>query len=204
MDSIFNDEHSVAYITKNRQHKSNHVYDRMPYCNDFKQEKMNPKKHIICYSGGHSSAIVAIEVARKFGKENTILLNHNINPRFEDEDIKRFKREVSEYLGIPITYANCDNELSQEKIRNQFEVCIDRGSFVNPANRQILCTFVLKTEPFYKYLESVSKKFDYIIYYGFDEDEFSRVDRRKTILNDAGYDSDYPIALWGDGKFQKL
>ena len=36
-------------------------------------------KHIICFSGGHSSAIVAIEVVRRFGKENTVLLNHDIN-----------------------------------------------------------------------------------------------------------------------------
>lgn len=36
-------------------------------------------KHIVCYSGGHSSARVAVAVARRFGAENTILLNHDIN-----------------------------------------------------------------------------------------------------------------------------
>ncbi len=30
-------------------------------------------KHIVCYSGGHSSALVAIEVVRKYGKENCVL-----------------------------------------------------------------------------------------------------------------------------------
>lgn len=162
------------------------------------------KKHIVCYSGGHSSGLVAIEVVRKYGKENVILLNHNINPRFENKDIKRFKKEVADYLGLEITYANCNNELIPEKIKNQFEVCIEKGTFVNPANRQILCTFVLKTEPFYKYLETAAKEFEYIIYYGFDKDEPQRVDRRKTILNDMGYDSDYPLALWGDGSFDVL
>ena len=63
-------------------------------------------KHIICYSGGHSSALVAIEVVRKYGKENVVLLNHDINQSVENEDIKRFKREVAEYLGLPITFAN--------------------------------------------------------------------------------------------------
>jgi len=57
-------------------------------------------KHIVCYSGGHSSALVAIEVVRRFGKENVILLNHDINSRFENEDIKRFKKDVSNYLGL--------------------------------------------------------------------------------------------------------
>lgn len=38
-------------------------------------------KHIVCFSKGHSSALVAIEVVRRFGKENVILLNHDINPK---------------------------------------------------------------------------------------------------------------------------
>lgn len=161
-------------------------------------------KHIVCYSGGHSSGLVAIEVVRRYGKDNVVLLNHDINPRFENIDIKRFKQEVADYLGIKITYANHGKELIPEKIKNQFEVCIEKGTFVNPANRQILCTFVLKTEPFYKYLESADKNCEYIIYYGFDDNELSRVDRRKTILNDSGYNSDYPLALWGEGSFKKL
>ena len=54
-------------------------------------------KHIVCYSGGHSSALVAIEVTRKFGKENVVLINHNIKESSEGADIKRFKREVAQY-----------------------------------------------------------------------------------------------------------
>ena len=35
--------------------------------------------HIVCFSGGESSAIVAIEVVRKFGKENVVLFpSHDI------------------------------------------------------------------------------------------------------------------------------
>lgn len=29
-------------------------------------------KHIVCFSGGHSSAIAAVEVIRKYGAEDTI------------------------------------------------------------------------------------------------------------------------------------
>ena len=63
-------------------------------------------KHIVCFSGGHSSALAAIETVRKYGRENVILLNHDISPHVEHEDIKRFKQEVADYLHIPITYAN--------------------------------------------------------------------------------------------------
>lgn len=85
-------------------------------------------KHIVCYSGGHSSALVAVEVVRKFGKENVILLNHDISATVEDQDIKRFKNEVAEYLGMEVTYANYQG-LSVDKIPDQFEVSINAKGF---------------------------------------------------------------------------
>ena len=63
-------------------------------------------KYIVCYSGGHSSALVAIEAVRKHGKENVILLNHDISSEVEHKDIKRFKNEIAKFLGLEITYAN--------------------------------------------------------------------------------------------------
>ena len=79
-------------------------------------------KHIVCYSGGHSSALVAIEVTRKFGKENVILLNHDINPNAENSDIKRFKKQVADYLGIEITFANIKGITNPEELPDQFDV----------------------------------------------------------------------------------
>ena len=152
-------------------------------------------KHIICYSGGHSSALVAIEVTRVFGKENVILLNHNINPRFEDKDIKRFKKEVADYLGIEITYANYNGITDENLIPSQFDVCLTAGSFVNPNGRQILCTALLKTKPFYNYLKTIEKD-NICVYYGFDEVELERVERRRSILISDGVETDYPLALW--------
>lgn len=154
-------------------------------------------KHIALLSGGHSSAIVAIEVKRKFGKENVILLNHNINPRFENKDIKRFKKEISEYLDIPITYANYKGIINEEDIPSQFDIAIEIGGF-KFGNGTELCTNRLKTKPFNDYLELNFPNKDCIVYYGFDDNEFNRVERRKTILNDMLIDSDYPLALWGN------
>lgn len=152
-------------------------------------------KHIVCYSGGHSSALVAIEVVKLFGKENVILLNHNINPRYEDSDIKRFKSEVANYLEVPITFANVKGIKNENDIPSQFDVCEEKGSFVNPHGRQILCTYVLKTEPFYEYLKSVEKE-NICCYYGFDDNELNRVERRKSILIQDGVETDFPLALW--------
>lgn len=153
-------------------------------------------KNIICYSGGHSSALVAIEVFRKFGKENLVLLNHDINPNVEDADIKRFKREVAEYIGVPVTYANIDG-LPVESIPDQFDVVVKAQAFKVGSGTE-LCTSRLKTEPFMKYLSANFPDKNVICYYGFDLEEKARIQRRSGIMGAMGYRTDYPLALWED------
>lgn len=155
-------------------------------------------KHIVCFSGGESSAIVALEVAERFGKENVVLINHNITPRSELADVKRFKKEVSKHIGIDITYANHPDW----QTKDQFDVCVELGTFVNTTTRAILCTYKLKTEPFYEWLKQNYNDGD-VIYYGFDANEPERITRRSVFLGKDGYKSDYPLALWGDRTFFK-
>lgn len=156
-------------------------------------------KYIVCYSGGHSSAIAAIEVVRRYGKENVILLNHDICPRTEDEDIKRFKREVADFLGLDITYANMPGW--EEK--DQFDVCIEIGAFKYGAQSTALCTRKLKTEPFNKWLaehypvEREKLRDDVAIVYGFDGNETVRITRRVGILAAMGYRAEFPL-LWNE------
>lgn len=154
-------------------------------------------KYLVCYSGGHSSALVAIEAVRKFGKENVILLNHDISEEVEHKDIKRFKNEVAAYLGIEITYANMEGWETKTPLR----VCKELGGW-KFGNSPILCTTKLKTEPFNKYLKEnypVKKgeiRDDLIILYGFDANEKARIQRRSSILGQQGYKTDYPLAFW--------
>lgn len=155
------------------------------------------KKHIVCFSGGHSSAIVAIEVSRKYGKENVILLNHNIKGGkngVEDDDIQRFKEGISKYLDIPITYANHVNW--DEK--DQFDVCIDAKAF-KTRDTPAICTSRLKTQPFLSWLEKQNFiKEHVVIYYGFDKKEDNRINRRTQIMEHLGYKTEYPLALWSE------
>lgn len=151
-------------------------------------------KHIICYSGGHSSAIVAIEVVRRFGKENCVLLNHDISSNVEHEDIKRFKLEVAKYLGMEITYANI-NGLTSNELPDQFDVVMKANAFKVGGGSE-LCTSRLKTEPFMAWLASNVPDKNCIIYYGFDLAETVRIQRRIGILGALGYRTDYPLALW--------
>jgi hypothetical protein len=146
-------------------------------------------KHIVCFSGGHSSAIVAIEVARKHGIGNLVLLNHDMHHSVEHEDIKRFKYDVARYIGVDITFANRRNAE-----QDQFDVCVESKAFkVN--NGQELCTSRLKTGPFMRWLAANVPDKNAVIYYGFDSNEHHRIQRRSGILGSQGWRTDYPL-IW--------
>jgi len=151
---------------------------------------------VVCYSGGHSSALVAIEAARKYGSDNVILLNHDISSTVEHEDIKRFKVEVADYLGVPITYANAENfeemtPLAVAKMKAGFS-----GN-----GRDCFCTWHLKTEPFRRWLkenfpaDEDSPRKDIRILYGFDPNEKIRVLRRAMNLRNEGYRAGFPLCV---------
>lgn len=154
-------------------------------------------RFIVCFSGGHSSAIAAIETVRKYGKDNVILLNHNISKNVEHQDIKRFKEEVANYLGIKITYANMKDWDKYDPL----DVCINIRAF-KVGNGSALCTNRLKVAPFNNWLKSnyPSKPFnlrdDITIIYGFDKNEKWRIQRRIGVLQAMGYKCDFPLAFW--------
>ena len=154
-------------------------------------------KHVVCYSGGHASAICAIETVRKHGAENTILLNHDISSTVEHSDIKRFKKQVADFLGVLITYAN----MPDFETLTPLKVSVKQSGFqFRPG--QALCTFKLKTEPFHKWLDENypasldNPNSDIVIVYGFDKDEAHRIQRRAQILGTKGYKTDFPLAYW--------
>lgn len=153
-------------------------------------------KYVICYSGGHSSAIAAIETVRRFGKENVILLNHNISAEVEHDDIKRFKNEVADYLGLNITYANMKGWETKTPLR----VCKDEKAF-KVGTGTALCTNRLKTQPFYNWLKenfpigNGQMREDVVMIYGFDLNEQHRIQRRVGVMATMGYKTDYPL-IW--------
>lgn len=135
--------------------------------------------------------MVAIEVCRRFGHDSVVLLNHDINPSVEPADVKRFKHEVADYLGIKITYANHTNWDTETPI----SLCVKAGTWINPANRTILCTNRLKTQPAFDWYKANYNDGD-IVYFGFDKNEKSRITRRIQMMAQSGYKTDYPLALW--------
>ena len=147
--------------------------------------------HIICYSGGESSALTAIEVSRKFGNESLILLNHDIVGTSEAADIKRYKNEIARYIGVPVTYAN----MPDWDRKDQFDVVVEAGAF-KVGNGTALCTNRMKTQPFYAWLKAHRIDQTSVLYYGFDLKEPARIQRRAQILGTMGYRTCFPLAQW--------
>ena len=156
-------------------------------------------KYVVCYSGGHSSALAAVETVIRHGRKDTILLNHDISSKVEDEDVKRFKTELADYLEVPIVYANRESFGTDTPL----SLCRQMGRIRFKAGNSI-CTYYLKTEPFYRWLEEnypvgrreISDKITLV--YGFDASERQRIARRQKHLLGKGYLSEYPLADKGN------
>lgn len=163
------------------------------YSNEYSR-KVSNMKHIVCYSGGHSSALVAIEVVRKYGKENVILITHRVPESVEDPDIQRFRLQVADHLGIEITEANMIGWNETTPI----DISLDNSAW-KIGVKNAICTSRLKTEPFYKWLKDNYQivqgelRDDVILYYGFDKNETVRVTRKIGIMMSMGYATEYPL-----------
>lgn len=145
--------------------------------------------HIVCYSGGHSSALVAVETVRKFGRGGVMLVNHDMHASVEDFDVKRFKRQVADYLDLTITFVNYKNASM-----DQFDVSVEAKAFKVDSGSE-LCTSRLKTRPFMEWLAKMFPAKDVICYYGFDAYETKRITRRSGIMGVHGYSTAYPLAF---------
>lgn len=85
--------------------------------------------------------------------------------------------------------------------KTPLKVCKELGGF-KFGNGPALCTYNLKTKPFYKWLDEnypVDKgevREDIRIVYGFDKDESSRIQRRIGVMINQGYKCEFPLAFW--------
>lgn len=150
-------------------------------------------KRIVCLSGGEASALVAVEVSRRFGIQGLVLLNHDINATVEDADIKRFKQAIADYCGVPLTFAN----MPGWDIKDQFDVVVEAGAF-KVGTGTALCTNRMKTAPFETWLAKNATPGVDCICYGFsgEKAELKRVLRRSSHLGILGFETDFPLAFW--------
>jgi 3'-phosphoadenosine 5'-phosphosulfate sulfotransferase (PAPS reductase)/FAD synthetase len=118
-------------------------------------------KHIVLFSGGAASSHMAWLVSKQHDKKDIILLH---TPTYsEHPDADRFRKEVSEYIGIPIT--------EQADGRDIWQLIDDEKCI--PGYFMPFCTRILKIEQTEKFLKSIKE--DFIQYIGYSSNEWKRV-----------------------------
>jgi hypothetical protein len=133
--------------------------------------------HIVGFSGGVASSVMAKIVADKH-KDSTTLLFHDT--KTEPEDNKRFREQVSEYIGLPIT--------EDSDGRDIWHVFSDEKYLGNGRNTP--CSRILKQERSVKYLKS---HFPAIIYIGFTMEEWRRSQRTFARYDKLGIEARFPL-----------
>jgi len=134
-------------------------------------------KHIVGFSGGIASSVMAKIVADEFPND-TILLYHSTNTEPKDND--RFRREVSDYIGIPIT--------EDSDGRTIWEVFSDEGYLGNGRNTP--CSRILKQERSLKYIKS---HLPACLYIGFTLEEYRRAQRTFARYNNHDIEVKFPL-----------
>lgn len=120
-------------------------------------------KHIVLFSGGAASSYVAWLISKQYEKKDIILLH---TPTYsEHPDADRFRKEVSEYIDIPIT--------EQADGRDIWQLIDDEKHI--PGQFMPFCTRILKMEQSEKFLKSLKEGF--IQYIGYSSNEWRRVQK---------------------------
>ncbi len=138
--------------------------------------------HVVQFSGGAASAVVAKMVVDQFGKDHTVLLHHDT--KSEDPDTYRFIDDVSNYLDVPITDRSDGRDLWQLINDNK---CL-------PSHFIPFCTRILKTEQGAKYFKGLdADAIDYVQYNGFGPDEWRRIQRATLRCESLGRKVESPL-----------
>lgn len=131
--------------------------------------------HIIAFSGGLASAVVAKIVSEQYP---VTLLFHDTKTEPTDND--RFRSEVSQYLGIPIT------EVSDG--RDIWQVFKDEAFLGNA--KKTMCSRILKQEIAMKYCKAHKPC---IIYFGFTSNEWRRAQNVLSRYAQEGIKARFPL-----------
>jgi len=120
-------------------------------------------KNVIAFSGGIQSSYMTLMLVKELPKSSIILLFHDT--KTEPSDNYRFRREISEYIGIPIT------EFSDG--RDIWQVFDDENFLGN--NRIPICSMKLKVIPAQKFYKKIND--DFVVYIGYNMYEHRRAQK---------------------------
>jgi hypothetical protein len=132
--------------------------------------------HIVAFSGGAASAIVASLVKKQY-PHDTILLYHATKTEPEDND--RFRREVSAFLHTPITEDSDGRDIWQ---------VFDDEQYIN--GQFVPCSRLLKRE---RSLAFCQRNMPATVYLGFSVEEGDRAQRTFARYAQYGIETRFPL-----------
>lgn len=133
--------------------------------------------HIIGFSGGIASSVVAKIVLKKFPTATTLLYH---STKTEPADNDRFRMDVSNYLNTPI--------VDDSDGRDIWQVFEDEGYLGN--GRNTMCSRILKQERSLAYLLAHKPA---TLYIGFTSDEWDRAQRTYARYLKYGIEVKFPL-----------
>lgn len=136
-------------------------------------------KHICLFSGGAGSAYMSYLVSQEHPRDTVLLFQ---STKSEHPDADRFRKQISNYIGIPITEVSDGRDLWK---------LIDDNHCL-PSNMIPFCSRILKQEPAEKYYKTLTE--DFILYIGYGPDEWRRIQRQTARIEHAGRIVKYPLA----------
>lgn len=137
--------------------------------------------HVVSFSTGLSSALCAVRVLEKYGKENTKIVF--LDTKIEDDDNYRFMADFEKKFDVEI--------LKLSEGRTPYQVFEDKN--IIPVGKVVPCTFNLKINLFKNWLKTQEKPIT--IYIGYDWKEIHRCEKTKSNYEALGYNVDFPL-LW--------
>lgn len=139
-------------------------------------------KAIVSLSGGVSSAVACDRAIKKYGRENVTVWIADTSA--EDADLWRFVNDCMERWGGELV-RYCDG-------RDPLRVLADKNIIGN--NKIAPCTFVLKIDPFVRFLQAHEKPVCVVIGLNWDEQHRLKAPRDRYEAM-AGVSVDYPL-MW--------
>lgn len=140
-------------------------------------------KHIVMFSGGAASSVVAKMVAEKYPKD-TILLHTPTGAEHPDAD--RFREQVAQFIGLPITVESAKKTLWEY---------VESWKYIPNMSFQNKCTEQVKIDPQNRFLKRLERQgTDYIQYLGLGSEEWRRIQKVWARNQASGRKVEFPLA----------